>query len=72
MSLTINPPALTKVTTYEKFRQVTLAWTEIIDSDKEKQSIEIVLSRPEEYETNIREKDFLSNANGKSQEGKWN
>ena len=58
MSLTVNPPTLTKVKTYERFRQETLAWTEITDLGKEKQAIAIALSLPEEDETMIREKVF--------------
>ena len=58
MSLTVNPPTLTKVKTYERFRQETLAWTEITDLGKEKQAIAIALSLPEEDETKIREKVF--------------
>ena len=58
MSLTVNPPTLTKVKTYERFRQETLAWTEITDLCKEKQAIAIALSLPEEDETMIREKVF--------------
>ena len=44
--------------TYERFRQETLAWTEITDLGKEKQAIAIALSLPEEDETKIREKVF--------------
>ena len=58
MSLTVNPPTLTKGETYERYRQETLAWTKITDLGKEKQAIAIVLSLPEEDETKIREKVF--------------
>ena len=58
MALTVNPPTLTMVKTYERFRQGTLAWTEITDLGKEKQAIAIALSLPEEDETKIREKVF--------------
>ena len=56
--VTVNPPTLTKVKTYERFRQETLASTEIADLGKEKQAIAITLSLPEEDETKIREKVF--------------
>ena len=58
MSLTVNPPTLTKAKTYERFRQETFAWTKITDLGKEKQAIAIALSLPEEGETMIREKVF--------------
>ena len=44
--------------TYERFRQETLAWTEITDLGKVKQALAIALSLLEEFETNIREKVF--------------
>ena len=53
LQLTINPPTLTKVKFFEKFRQVTLACTEITDLGKDNQAIAI--SHPEEDETKIRE-----------------
>jgi len=57
MSMKIKPPEL-KEKSYERYKQELLAWREITDLDKEKQSIAIALSFPEDGANGIREKVF--------------
>jgi len=58
MATRISPPVLGKGKNYERFKQELLAWREITDLSKAKQSIAVVLTLPENDETQIREKVF--------------
>ena len=58
MATRISPPVLGKGKNYERFKQELLAWREITDLSKAKQSIAVALTLPENDETQIREKVF--------------
>ena len=58
MTIIINPPAFNKTKSYERYKQVLLAWKEVTDLSSRKQAIAVALSLPEEDETQIRDKVF--------------
>ena len=58
MTTRINSPIFNKRKNYERFRQELTTWKEITDLSKDKQCIVIVLSLPEDDESQIREKGF--------------
>ncbi|XP_053390667.1 uncharacterized protein LOC128553511 [Mercenaria mercenaria] len=58
MTTRISPPLFGKGKNYERFKQELLAWKEITDLSKQKQSIAVALTLPEDDESQIREKVF--------------
>ena len=58
MKTKINPPSFNSAKSYERFKKETLAWREITEFRKSKQSIAVALSLPEDDENQIKDKVF--------------
>ena len=58
MTLEIDPPLLTRTTSYEQWKLETKAWTVITGISKEKQAITVARILPEDHESRIKEKVF--------------
>ena len=58
MATRINPPIFNEAKNYERFKKDLLAWREITDLKEDKQGIAIALAKPEDDESQIRDKVF--------------
>ena len=58
MAPEIDPPVLTKTTSYVQWKLETRAWTLITDLSREKQAIAVALHLPTDHESKIKEKVF--------------
>ena len=58
MAPEIDPPLLTRTTSYEQWKLETRAWTLITDLSREKQAIAVALHLPTDHESKIIEKVF--------------